>query len=108
MNIISQIFKDKKSLPLNTFIDRALYHERYGYYSKKNPLGLKGDFVTSPLVSELFGEMLGIYIIDYWKNYINKNFTIIELGPGKGTMLKDLIFISNKFQAESFLKPNTP
>ena len=45
MNIISQIFKDKKSLPLNTFIDRALYHERYGYYSKKNPLGLKGDFV---------------------------------------------------------------
>ena len=50
MNVISQIFKDKKSLPLNTFIDKALYNKKYGYYSKKNPIGAKGDFITVPLL----------------------------------------------------------
>ena len=67
MNIVSQIFKDKKSLPLNTFIDKALYNKKYGYYSTKNPVGSKGDFITAPLISELFGEMIGIWCIAFWE-----------------------------------------
>ena len=99
MNIISQIFKDKKSLPLNTFIDRALYHERYGYYSKKNPLGLKGDFVTSPLVSELFGEMLGIWCVAFWEKLGKpKKINICELGPGDGSLCVTLLKVFSKFK----------
>ncbi len=66
MNVISQIFKDKKILPLDTFIDKALYNKKYGYYSKKNPIGTKGDFITAPLISELFGEMVAIWCIAFW------------------------------------------
>jgi len=46
MNVISQIFKDKKSLPLNTFIDKALYNKKYGYYSKKNPIGATHEIMS--------------------------------------------------------------
>ena len=86
MSVISQIFKDKKSLPLNTFIDKALYNKKYGYYSKKNPIGAKGDFITAPLISELFGEMLGIWCIAFWEKLGKpKNINIVELGSGEGS-----------------------
>ena len=81
MNAISQIFKGKKVLPLNIFIDKALYNKKYGYYSKKNPLGIKGDFITSPLISDLFGEMVGLWCIAFWEKLgkpKNINISLIQ------------------------------
>ena len=99
MNIVSQIFKDKKSLPLNTFIDKALYNKKYGYYSKKNPLGAKGDFITAPLISELFGEMIGIWCIAFWEKLGKpKNINIVELGPGEGSLCMTLIKVFSRFK----------
>ena len=100
MNIVSKIFKNKKSLPLNTFIDKALYNQSYGYYSSKNPLGARGDFLTAPLISELFGEMLGIWCVSFWEKLGSPNKIIIcELGPGDGSLCSTLINVFSKFKS---------
>ena len=99
MNVISQIFKDKKSLPLNTFIDKALYNKKYGYYSKKNPIGTSGDFITAPLISELFGEMVSIWCIAFWEKLGKpRNINIVELGPGEGSLCMTLIKVFSRFK----------
>ena len=54
MNKIINILKEKKSIPLDQFINIALYDKKFGYYMKKNPFGKEGDFITSPLISNLF------------------------------------------------------
>ena len=68
MNKIINILKEKKSIPLDQFINISLYDEKFGYYMKKNPFGKRGDFITSPLVSNLFGEMLAIWCVSFWEN----------------------------------------
>ena len=54
MNKIINILKEKKSIPLDQFINLALYDKKFGYYMKKNPFGKEGDFITAPLISNLF------------------------------------------------------
>jgi len=74
---------------LDKFIDLALY-ERNGYYLSKKPIGRKFDFITSPEISQLFGEIIGVYLLYHWKEKINSKFNLIELGPGNGTLFKDI------------------
>ena len=56
MNKIINILKEKKSIPLDKFISVSLYDKKYGYYMRKNPFGEKGDFITAPMISSLFGN----------------------------------------------------
>ena len=92
MNKIINILKKKKSIPLDQFINISLYDKEFGYYMKKNPFGKKGDFITSPLISNLFGEMIAIWCISLWKHLGKpKKILLIELGPGDGTLCKDLL-----------------
>ena len=65
--IINKI-KKEKFIPLDKFINIALYDKKFGYYMKKNPIGKKGDFITAPLISNLFGEMLAIWCISLWEH----------------------------------------
>ena len=60
MNEIINILKTKKSIPLDKFINIALYNKKFGHYMKNNPFGKEGDFITAPMISNLFGEMLAI------------------------------------------------
>ena len=99
MNKIINILKQKKSLPLDQFINTTLYDKNFGYYMKKNPFGKKGDFITSPLITSLFGEMLTIWCIAFWESLGKpKKIIIIELGPGDGTLCKDIINASKNFK----------
>ena len=95
--IINAINLKKKNITIEKFIQIAMYDKKHGYYRNKSPIGKDNDFITSPEITQLFGEMIGLYIIDYWKKYLKKEFNLVELGPGKGTLIKDLINISNKF-----------
>ena len=80
------------------FIERALYDKKSGYYSQRNPFGNDGDFVTAPLISPLFSEMISIWIISYWiKLGKPKNFSIVELGPGNGAFCKTLCRVLKNF-----------
>ena len=92
--IIDKINK-KGSIDVGEFIQICQF-ESDGYYLKKNPIGRKNDFITAPEVSQMFGEVLGLFLINYWKNKINFEFNLVELGPGRGTLLKDLLRTSSK------------
>ncbi len=68
-----------------------------GYYNLDNIIGKKGDFITSPEVSQIFGELIGLFIIDYW--YLSNkpyNPILIDLGGGNGTLMKDCLRAINK------------
>ena len=73
------------------FIEIALYDKDFGYYVRKNPFGKRGDFITAPLISPLFSEMISIWIISFWiKLGKPKKFSFVELGPGNGEFCKTL------------------
>ena len=98
MNSNNKYFKKLKQLLVDKFFEDVLYNKTYGYYSKKIPFGVKGDFITAPSVSNLFGEILGIWIISFWENLNKpKNFNIVELGPGNAELSKVLIETFKKF-----------
>ena len=62
-----------------------------GYYTTRNPIGLDGDFITAPEVSQMFGELLGLWCIVSWRQLgAPTPFNLIELGPGRGTLIKDV------------------
>ena len=88
--LIKKIKEKRNALRVDEFISYLLY-EKNSYYISKNPIGYRGDFVTSPEISQMFGEILGIYILNYWLDKIQSKFNLIELGPGKGTLLGDII-----------------
>ena len=101
MNRLEYIIQNKirKSGPLSIshYMEICLFHNRYGYYMKKNPIGKKGDFTTSPEISQVFGELIGVWMIHTWSTMGEpKCFNILELGPGRGTLMKD-IWRSTKF-----------
>ena len=98
MTSLNKYFQKSKSVPIDKFFENVLYDEKIGYYSKKNPFGKNGDFVTAPQISILFNEMIAIWIMSLWEQFGKpKKFNIIELGPGNGTLCKTLIHIFKKF-----------
>ncbi len=100
MNKIFSILKEKKSIPLDQFINISLYDKDLGYYIKKNPFGKNGDFITSPLISNLFGEMIAVWCVSYWEHLGKpKNISLIELGPGDGSLCVDLLKTFKQFKA---------
>ena len=91
-------FNNSKVLPIDQFIENVLYNKKVGYYSSKTPFGKKGDFLTAPGISNLFSEIIGIWLISTWHTLDRpKNFNIVELGPGDGSLTKILLKIFQKF-----------
>jgi NADH dehydrogenase [ubiquinone] 1 alpha subcomplex assembly factor 7 len=98
MKSLNKYFYNKKIMPLDNFFNNVLYDKKFGYYTNKDPIGKKGDFITSPVVSFLFSEMIAIWIISYWENLKKpNNFNIVELGPGNGELFKILESTFKKF-----------
>jgi len=99
MNKIINILKEKKSIPLDQFINLALYDKKFGYYMKKNPFGKEGDFITSPLISNFFGEMLAVWCVAFWEHMGKPSkILLVELGPGDGSLCKDLLKVFKQFK----------
>ncbi len=91
-------FNNSKVLPIDQFIENVLYNKKVGYYSSKIHFGKKGDFLTAPGISNLFSEIIGIWLISTWYTLGRpKNFNIVELGPGDGSLTKILLKIFQKF-----------
>ena len=86
------------SLPLDKFIEFALYDKDTGYYMKKNPFGVEGDFITAPNITRLFSEIIAIWVITFWKSIGSpKKFNLLELGAGNGEMMKVIISTLKNF-----------
>ena len=70
----------------------CLTHPEHGYYMQRDPLGARGDFTTAPEISQMFGELIGLWSAAVWRQMGEpEHVRIIELGPGRGTMMLDLI-----------------
>ena len=93
-----KFFKHSKKLPVDKFLKNVLYDKKFGYYASKDPFGKKGDFITSPKISFLFSEVIAIWMISTWELCGKpKNFNIIELGPGDGSLTKILLQVFERF-----------
>ena len=91
-------FNTSKALPVDKFIENVLYNKKDGYYSSKNPFGKSSDFITSPGISNLFSEIIGIWLITSWNTLGRpQKFNIVELGPGDGCLTKILLKTFQKF-----------
>ena len=94
-----KFFKDAKSLSVDQFLEKVLYKKDKGYYNSKFPFGYKGDFVTAPNISNLFSEMIAVWMISTWEIIGKpKKFNIIELGPGDGSLVEVLLKVFKKFK----------
>lgn len=77
-------------ISLLSYLNLALNDPNYGYYQRKDPFGEAGDFTTAPEISGLFGEMCGLYLAHIIELSELKNPTILELGPGRGSLMADM------------------
>ncbi len=96
--IKSEIYKIKNDIRLDFFLKKIIYGKN-GYYYSKKPIGRKNDFITAPEISQIFGEIIGLYLFYFWKTKINNKFNLIELGPGNGTLFLDIINSMSKYPA---------
>lgn len=79
-------------ISVSEFIEACLYDPEYGYYITRPAIGAEADFITAPEISQIFGELLGIWAITTWKQMGKPiPFDLIELGPGRGTLMADLL-----------------
>lgn len=79
-------------MPVSDYMARALGDPDYGYYKTRDPLGADGDFVTAPEISQAFGEMIGLWCAETWRQAgAPERVNLVELGPGRGTMMADML-----------------
>jgi NADH dehydrogenase [ubiquinone] 1 alpha subcomplex assembly factor 7 len=79
-------------LTVAQFMDAALGHPEHGYYRKQDPLGAEGDFTTAPEISQMFGEMIGLWLAVVWQSLGSPARVILaETGPGRGTLMADIL-----------------
>lgn len=98
MSINSKIrshIKRHHYIKIDDMMKEALFKNNTSYYQSIKNLGREGDFLTSPEISQLFGEMVALWAIQKWKDMGSpKKFALIELGPGLGTLMKDTLRVS--------------
>ena len=79
-------------ISLADYMAEALLHPVHGYYTTRDPLGVRGDFTTAPEISQMFGELLGLCLAQAWLDQgAPARVTLAELGPGRGTLMADAL-----------------
>lgn len=79
-------------MPVYEYMALCLGHPEYGYYTTHDPPGAAGDFTTSPEISQMFGELIGLWMAATWTHMGSpERIRIIELGPGRGTLMNDAL-----------------
>lgn len=92
IDIIRRQIEMTGPMDLGQFMMLALTHPDHGYYMKKDPLGRDGDFTTAPEISQMFGEMIGVWLADMWDRMGEQTpFILLECGPGRGTLMADIL-----------------
>lgn len=93
---LSEIIKRRISqlgpMDVGEYMALCLSHPDHGYYMTRDPFGSQGDFTTAPEISQLFGEMIGVWMADAWIKLGSPGpFALVECGPGRGTLMADIM-----------------
>lgn len=79
-------------LTIAEYMAECLMHPKHGYYAIRDPFGSAGDFTTAPEISQMFGELVGLSLAQSWLDQGSPtSFALVELGPGRGTLMADLL-----------------
>ena len=79
-------------MPVGEYMALCLADPQHGYYMTRDPFGRHGDFITAPEVSQMFGELIGLWMAAIWDEMGSpENVRVIELGPGRGTLMNDAL-----------------
>ncbi|MCA3559967.1 MAG: SAM-dependent methyltransferase [Aestuariivirga sp.] len=91
-SVLTDLIAAEGPLRIDRYMALCLGHPRHGYYITRDPLGDRGDFITAPEVSQVFGELIGIWAAGAWGAMgPPEAFNLVELGPGRGTLMADVL-----------------
>ena len=89
---IKRLIRADGPLRLDRYMDLCLAHPEHGYYRTRDPFGRDGDFITAPEVSQMFGELIGVWCVEAWDaGGRPPKLQLVELGPGRGTLMADVM-----------------
>jgi len=89
--MLVELIKEAGPMPMPRYMAECLSHPAHGFYMKQDPFGADAHFTTAPEVSQMFGELIGLWIGDLWtRQGTPKKPALIELGPGRGTLMADI------------------
>jgi NADH dehydrogenase [ubiquinone] 1 alpha subcomplex assembly factor 7 len=91
-SLIIAMIREDGPMPLDRYMALCLGHPLHGYYMSRDPFGPDGDFITAPEISQIFGELVGIWCAAAFQALgAPHQFNLIELGPGRGTLMSDIL-----------------
>ncbi|MFL5098143.1 MAG: class I SAM-dependent methyltransferase, partial [Xanthobacteraceae bacterium] len=89
---IGAIIAREGPISIARYMELCLGHPAHGYYATRDPFGARGDFVTAPEISQMFGELIGLWMLEIWNGMGRPApCRLVELGPGRGTLMADLL-----------------
>jgi NADH dehydrogenase [ubiquinone] 1 alpha subcomplex assembly factor 7 len=89
---IAELIATDGPIPVSRYMALCLGHPRHGYYMTRDPFGAGGDFTTAPEISQVFGELIGVWAASVWQAMGRPTpVRLMELGPGRGTLMADLV-----------------
>jgi len=92
LNILKKRIAEEGPISVADFMEAALADPNHGYYRGRDPLGQGGDFTTAPEISQMFGEILGLWCAVIWDQMGRpKTVNLVETGPGRGTLMHDMV-----------------
>lgn len=96
LDILRKEIRMQGPISLARYMEMCLSHPKHGYYGNRDPLGVDGDFITSPEISQVFGELIGLWAAVVWQQIGEpKKIRLVELGPGRGTLMVDALRAAN-------------
>lgn len=97
---LAALIASEGPIPVDRYMALALGHPRHGYYMTRDPFGAAGDFVTAPEISQVFGELMGVWAASAWEAMGRPDrVQLVEIGPGRGTLMADLLRASRVLPA---------
>jgi NADH dehydrogenase [ubiquinone] 1 alpha subcomplex assembly factor 7 len=89
---IAELIRQEGPIGISRYMALCLGHPSHGYYMKQDPFGAEGDFTTAPEISQVFGELVGLWAASVWRAMgAPASVRLVELGPGRGTLMQDML-----------------
>ena len=97
---LAALIASEGPIPVDRYMALALGHPRHGYYMTRDPFGTAGDFITAPEISQVFGELMGVWAASAWEAMGRpETVRLVEIGPGRGTLMADLLRMAKALPA---------